>query len=134
MVRSLRRSDSSTALIGLEAAVAISAVFGSAELILDGPHFMGGTVEANQLPYSSWTLAGVALLLVNGVLPALAILADHRHAPDATTLHAVAGAALMLWIVVQVMTIGLVFALQPVMFVIGAAIFLLALWRGSVRS
>ena len=113
-------------LIGLEVFELVGALVGTVGLLRDGYEFMGRTVETSELPFGSWVPAGVALLLLNGIVPAVAVELDRRRHRLARTAHLATGVVLMAWIVLQVAVIGLVFVLQPVMFAVGAAITALA--------
>ena len=113
------------AVIGLEVFTAVGAVVGAIGLITDGDRFMGGTVDVHDLPLHNWPFAGIVLLLLNGLLPALATVAELRRHPRAAAMHLTAGVVLMAWIIVQVAFIGLVFALQPLMFMVGLALVVL---------
>jgi hypothetical protein len=119
-------------LIGLEVALAIGA-FGGAVGLAGGGTDLGGAVD--DLPWGSALLGGLALALVNGVLPAVVAVGALRRRPWARAGHLLVGVALMGWIVVQVALIGLISWMQPFCFVWGAAILVLGLAarRGSGR-
>ncbi|MFN8126531.1 MAG: hypothetical protein U0R64_08515 [Candidatus Nanopelagicales bacterium] len=84
------------------------------------------TAAPDFLP-GGWSFGGFALLvLVAAPMTVACLLAvtGHTGAAAAAT---IAGGLLVGWIVVQVLLIGLVFWLQPAMFVLGAAVALLGL-------
>lgn len=130
------KGDTATrrALIALEGFTALGAIIGAIGLIVDGDGFMGHTVDIDDIPMHSWPLAGVVLLVLNGFVPAVALTAEVRRHQRADMLHGLVGVTLMVWIAVQVAFIGLVFALQPLMFLVGAAILGLAARRRGRRS
>lgn len=121
-----RRGRPGWILAGLLFFVAVAAIFGGVGLIRDG---MGMPADwADRLPFGSWTVGGLALLL--GVAaPQLAagrlvISHDRRAALAALG----AGAVLVLWIVVQLLILRRYFFLQPVIAGIGCAEMGLAVW------
>ncbi|WJK35081.1 hypothetical protein [Solwaraspora sp. WMMA2065] len=111
-------------LIGLETFLAVSAVGGAVGLTTGGMDL--GPVTAD-LPFASPVLAGAALAAVNGVLPGVVVVAAVSRRSWAPLGHLVVGAALVLWIVVQVAVIGPVSWLQPVFLGYGLAVVGLAL-------
>jgi hypothetical protein len=135
--RTPARADRSTrppvdrVLIGLEVALAIGA-FGGAIVLAGGGTDLGGAVD--DLPWGSALLGGLALALVNGVLPAVVAVGARRRRPWARAGHVLVGVALMGWIVVQVAFIGLISWMQPFCFVWGAAILVLALVAGKASG
>ncbi len=92
--------------------VAANAVYGGLGLIADGMGMPDDWLE--RTPFDTWTWPGVALL-ATVALPQLVVAglvaAGHRWAAAAGVL---AGAALVLWIVVQVLVLRRYFFLQPV--------------------
>jgi hypothetical protein len=77
-------------------------------------------------PFGSFLLPGITLLAMNGLGQlAAAILVWRRH-PVAPWLTGALGVGLMIWIVVQVLTVPF-WILQPLMFAVGAAEGLVAL-------
>jgi hypothetical protein len=84
------------------------------------------------VPFASPVLAGLALALVNGVLPTVVVTGSARGRHWALPGHIAVGLALMAWIVVQVGAIGLVSWMQPALFGYGAAIALLGWLRSAV--
>jgi hypothetical protein len=91
-------------LLWLEVLLAIGAFGGAAGFLLLGGDLLGaGTAD---LPFASPVLAGVALGLVNGVLPTVVLVGTLRRRPWAIRGHLVVGLALVGWIVVQVAFLG----------------------------
>jgi hypothetical protein len=119
-------------LVGLEVALAVGA-FGGAVGLAGGGTDLGGAVD--DLPWGSALLGGLALAVVNGVLPAVVAFGALQRRPWAGAGHVLVGVALMGWIVVQVAFIGLISWMQPFCFLWGAAILVLGLvaWRASGR-
>ncbi len=104
--------------------VSFSAVFGAVGLMSDG---MGMPIDwLERTPFVTWTLPGVALV-VTVALPqafgAWAVLVRRTWAPMAAM---VVGAALVGWIVVQLLVLQRYFFLQPVIAGFGALEMLLA--------
>lgn len=92
------------------------------ELPVDRPSF---------LPGAGWEFGAFALLLLVAApmtVACLTAVAGHSAAAQAAM---VAGGLLMGWIVVQVLLIGLVFWLQPAMFLLGVVV--LAMGMGGYR-
>jgi hypothetical protein len=97
-------------LVGLEILLSVGAMFGGIGLITGGLEFGAETMA--KLPFGSAMLAGFALLIVNGVFPAIVAVAAvmrNRWAPEG---HAAVGLTLMFWILIQVGFIGWVSWLQ----------------------
>jgi hypothetical protein len=93
-----------SALLSLETLLAIGAFGGAAGFLLVGADFLGeGTAD---LPFASPVLAGLALGLVDGVLPATVVVGTLRQRPWAVRGHLVVGLALVGWVVVQVAFLG----------------------------
>lgn len=120
----LSRSRVTTALVWLEALLAVGALAGGVGLIVGGVDLGTATTR---LPFGSATFAGFALILINGVLPLTVAAAAVRRRSWAGVGHLVVGVALMTWIVVQVATLGPpIVWLQVVYFLWGMAITVLA--------
>ncbi len=101
----------------LLAVVGINGVYGGVGLMRDGMGMPADWVE--RLPFGSWVLAGIALL-IGVALPQfaacwLALSRNRRAALGA----ALAGTVLVAWIVVQVLLLRRYFFLQPVIAVLG---------------
>ncbi|CAN5893947.1 hypothetical protein BH23ACT5_BH23ACT5_17570 [soil metagenome] len=116
---------SERALLVLEVLLGVGA-FGAAAALIMGAVDFGEAAE--RLPFGSLVFGGVALALVNGVLPAAVVVATLRRKLWSRWGHVVVGASLMAWIVVQVYFLGPpIVVLQVVYFVWGATIAALAL-------
>ena len=109
-------------VIGLEVLLAVAAFGGSWALV-------SNTVDASsyvsEIPFSSTVFGGLALAVVVAIPATVAAAAGLTHRTWSRPAHLTAGALLMVWIVVEVIYIGLTSWLQPVMFAWGAAIVLL---------
>ncbi len=103
VARPRQRPVSERALLWLEALLALGAYGGAAGLILGGVDLGDATAD---LPFGSTVFAGVALGVVNGLLPTVVLLGALRHAAWARAGHWLVGAALTAWIVVQVSVLG----------------------------
>ncbi|MFP4635025.1 MAG: hypothetical protein ACLFRD_04115 [Nitriliruptoraceae bacterium] len=98
------RTAVTTSLVWLEAVLAVGAFAGATGLILAGPEMIGDA--AADLPFASPVLGGIALAIVNGLLPTVVLIAELRRARWAAAGHLLVGAALVVWIVVQVAFLG----------------------------
>jgi hypothetical protein len=98
------RSATEVALLWLEGLLAFGAFGGAAAFLALGDDLLGEATA--RLPLGSPVLAGVALALVNGVLPTTVLLGALRRRRWARRGHLVVGTALTLWIVVQVALLG----------------------------
>ena len=106
-------------MAGLAVLVAAASVFGGIRLIHDGLGMPAAYLTAT--PFSSWELPGLALLVgvaVPQLAAAILIAAGHRWALPVSYL---AGAALVAWIVVQLLVMQRYFFLQPVIAALGIA-------------
>jgi hypothetical protein len=101
--RPATRTASERVLLWLEALLALGAYGGAIGLIVGGVDLGEATAR---LPFGSTLLAGVALGIVNGLLPTAVLVGALRRQPWATVGHWLVGAALTLWIVVQVGFLG----------------------------
>jgi hypothetical protein len=117
-------------LAGLTVLIAVASAFGGIRLIHDGLGMPMGYLTAT--PFSSWVLPGLALLIgvaVPQLAAAILIAAGHRWAPPAGYL---AGAALVAWILVQLLVLQRYFFLQPVIAVLGISeLALTRIWEGA---
>ena len=119
-----RRRAGERVLLGLEALLALAAYAGAIALLSGAMDFAEAT---DRLPFASTTLAGIALAIVNGVLPTAVLIGALRRAAWAGLGHRLVGAALMLWVVVQIAFLGWPpNTLQIIYFGYGVAILLLA--------
>ncbi len=112
-------------LIGAEVFVAVGAVYGGVGLIADNsigmlPEWLDGT------PFTSWALPGVFLLLVVAAPMTTAAVAELRRLRWAYAASVLAGAAMVGWIIAQLLIIQRYFFLQPVMASFGVLIIALA--------
>ena len=106
-------------LLGLLLFVGAGAVYGGIGLMVDG---MGMPLEwLDRLPVDSWTWPGVALLVTVALPQLAAAWLVWRHDRRAGAVGVLVGAALVLWIVVQVALLPRYFFLQPVIAGIGLA-------------
>jgi hypothetical protein len=97
------RSHTERVLLCLEALLAFGAYGGAIALIVGAADLGDATAS---LPFGSTLLAGIALGVVNGLLPTAVLIGALRHQPWAHTGHWLVGAALTGWIVVQVGFLG----------------------------
>ncbi len=92
--------------------VAANAVYGGVGLVVDG---MGMPADwLVNLPVDSWVLPGVALLVTVAVPQLAAAVVVWRSARLGAVAGVLAGLALVLWIVVQLLVLQRYFVLQPV--------------------
>ena len=115
-------------IAGLAVLIAAASAFGGIRLIHGGLGMPAGYLTAT--PFSSWALPGLALLIsvaVPQLAAAVLIAAGHRWALPASYL---AGAALVAWILVQLLVMQRYFFLQPVIAILGIAELALArVWQ-----
>jgi hypothetical protein len=117
-------------LLGLEGVTAIGAL-GAGVLMVADPNSsvtMGDAILAD-LGYRSWRTVGLFLIAINGLFPLLVVVAALRRHRLAGLGHLGFGLALVVWIVVQVLRIGVNSALQPIFLVVGLLSVVLS-WRG----
>ena len=106
-------------LLGLLVFVGVGAVYGGVGLMRDG---MGMPLEwLHRLPVDTWLWPGVALLVTVAVPQVVAAWMVWRRDPRAGAVGVVVGAALVVWIVVQVALLQRYYFLQPVIAGIGLA-------------
>ncbi len=113
-------------LLGVEAFVAVGALYGGLSFLLaptGRPMGMPLPGEMPGLPFSSWLVPGLLLLVANGLLPILVIAGSFLHRPWARRGHLVVGMVLTAWIAVQVWMLGWISPLQPLMLGLGVVIF-----------
>ena len=115
-------------MAGLAVLLAAAGAFGGIRLIHDGLGMRAGYLTVT--PFSTWVLPGLALLIgvaVPQLTAATLIAAGHRWALPASYL---AGAALVGWILVQLLVMHRYFFLQPVIAALGIAELALArVWQ-----
>jgi hypothetical protein len=119
-----------SALVGLEVALAVAALAGSIALVGGGTD-LGGAVD--DLPWDSALFGGLALAVVNTLVPGVVAYGELARQPWARAGHLVVGVALVSWILVQVAIIGPISWMQPFCLLWGALIFGLGVanWRAS---
>lgn len=110
--RTTRRTWHQWALVATLALVTVNAVYGGIGLMANGMGMPDDWLE--RTPFDSWVLPGVALLLTVAVPQAWALVASWRGGPTAPRVALLVGAALVLWIVVQLLVLRRYFFLQPV--------------------
>ncbi len=108
-----------TTLLGLLLFVGAAAVYGGIGLMVDG---MGMPLEwLDRLPVDTWTWPGVALLATVALPQLVGAWLVWRRDPRAGAVGALVGAALVLWILVQLALLQRYFFLQPLIAAIGLA-------------
>ena len=122
------RDWSAWLIVGLAMLITAASAFGGIRLIRDGLGMPAAYLTAT--PFNSWVLPGLALLAgvaVPQLAAAILIAAGHRWALPASYL---AGAALVAWILVQLLVMQRYFFLQPVIAALGIAELALArIWQ-----
>ncbi len=109
--------------------VALNAGYGGVGLMVNGMGMPDEWLE--HLPVDTWVLPGVALLLTVAVPQALVAVAVWRAGERAPVVGMLAGGALVLWILVQLLLLQRYFFLQPVIAGLGLLEAALGtLWRG----
>lgn len=115
-------------LVALEVFTALGAFYGGGSLIAD-PHGQPmGMVPPEQLRgllFGSYLVPGVILLLANGVFPAAVVLGALTGRKWAVRAHMVVGLVLTGWTAVEVLMLGWISFLQPLMLAIGIVLFTL---------
>ena len=115
-------------MAGLAGLIAAASAFGGIRLIHDGLGMPAGYLTAT--PFSTWELPGLALLIgvtAPQLAAAILIAAGHRWALLASYL---AGAALVAWLLVQLLVMQRYFFLQPVIAAAGVVELALArVWQ-----
>lgn len=118
--------------MGAELLLAVGAVGGAIGLIV-GWIDLGTAVD--DLPWQSPVLGGLALLVLNGLLPLVVVAGTWKRAGWAPIGHVLVGVVLVGWIVVQVAFIGFGSWLQVAYAVLGVLIAAVGLWRlAGVRA
>jgi hypothetical protein len=113
-------------LVGLELLIAVNAIYGGIGLMVNGMGMPEDWLE--RTPFSSWVIPGILLLLVIAGPMIVAAVAELRHDARAYVLSLAAGILQLGWILGQVLVLGRFFFLQPVLFVAGGLVVLLAWW------
>lgn len=102
-IRPSTRTWTERVLLWLEGLLAFGAFCGAIALVAGVLDF--GDATAN-LPFGSTLFAGIALGIVNGLLPTVVLIGALRRQSWAHTGHLLVGAALTAWVVVQVGFLG----------------------------
>ncbi len=128
-----RFSPPEVALVVLEVLLAGCALIGGTLLVLH-PRGADGFSASSTLvgtPFHTFLIPGIALLLLNGVVPLLVAAAALLHHPAAGVGHVAVGSVLVTWIAAQVLMVGFQSFLQPVFFGYGLLVLALALHEWS---
>ncbi len=118
-------------LLALLLFVGVGAVYGGIGLMVNGMGMPSDWLD--RMPVDTWTWPGLALLLSVAVPQFVAAWLVTRHDPRAGLVGLVVGAALVLWILVQLAVLQRYFFLQPVIAGIGVLEVLLS-WAWIHRS
>lgn len=113
-------------LIGLEALIALAAVYGGVGLLATNAIGMPDDWLAGT-PFGSWALPGVLLLVVVAAPMAVAATLELRSSAWAAVASVTAGAAQVGWIAGELLIMQRYNVLQPVMMLLGLLVVLLAL-------
>ena len=128
---SARKGWEGAVLLALLLFVGVGAVYGGIGLMVNGMGMPGEWLD--RMPVDTWTWPGVALLLTVAVPQFVAAWLVVRHDPRAGLAGVVVGAALVLWILVQLAVLQRYFFLQPVIAGIGVLEVLVS-WAWVRRS
>lgn len=123
----------------LEVALSLGAIGGGTLFLVDpSGALMGMRPEAlHGTPFRDYRQAGVLLLLVHGVGPWIAVLAEARRLAWSHLAHLVVAGALLVWMGVQLATMGLIAPVQGVMVLQGITMAIVAsalVWSASTPS
>jgi hypothetical protein len=114
-----------TVILGtLEAAIAVTAIAGGVGLMVNGLGMPPDTLDGS--PFTGFLWPGVILAVAVGGGGFLALVALLARLPMAIETGAAAGAVLVGWIATQVVMLGYISILQPVMAALGLATLLVA--------
>jgi hypothetical protein len=123
-----RRRASARVLMVLEVLLAVGAYGGAVMMTLVQPDDFLPPEWLAGMPFDSWVLPGVGLLVANGIVPTIALLGEARRRPWAAFAHIAVGGVLVGWIVLQLVVIGYVAPVFQVGYLaLGVAILALAL-------
>lgn len=123
------------ALIALELFNALGAFYGGGSMILDPfgrPMGMSPPGEMAGLRFGSYLIPGVVLLIANGLLPTAVVIGALAKQRWSVRGHVFAGLVLTGWTAVEVMMLGWVSFLQPLMLGVGIALLALG-WLYHAR-
>ena len=124
----MRRGWAGWGLFGVLCLVGVNAVYGGIGLIVNGMGMPDDWLE--HTPFDSWLLPGLALLVTVALPQFAAARVVLRRDPRAPLVGMAVGAALVLWILVQLAVLQRYFFLQPVIAGFGVVEVVLALaWR-----
>ena len=124
----MRRGWAGWGLFAVLCLVGVNAVYGGIGLIVNGMGMPDDWLE--RTPFDSWLLPGLALLVTVALPQFAAAWVVLRRDPRAPLVGMAVGAALVLWILVQLAVLQRYFFLQPVIAGFGVAEVLLGLaWR-----
>ena len=132
----LRRST--LALISLEVLLAVGAIGGAYVMFEQGDGAFGGAITARDLPWQSWTVVAVSLVVLIAVVPMVVALAAWTDEPLARSFgHFLVAIILTGWIGLEVMIVGWISWLQPALLAYAAVIAVLAVvdqWRSATAA
>ena len=124
----MRRGWAGWGLFGVLCLVGVNAVYGGIGLIVNGMGMPDDWLE--RTPFDSWLLPGLALLVTVALPQFAAAWVVLRRDPRGPLVGMAVGAALVVWILVQLAVLQRYFFLQPVIAGFGVGEVLLALaWR-----
>jgi hypothetical protein len=103
-----RRRASARVLMVLVALLAVGAYGGALMMTLIQPDDYLPPEWLAGMPFDSWVLPGIGLLIANGILPTVALLGEVRRRPWAALAHVAVGGVLVGWIALQLVVIGYV--------------------------
>jgi hypothetical protein len=115
--------------MALEAFLILGAIVGAVSLLSapDGSG-MGWTTEQLQgTPFDDYSIPGLILLIANGVVPSVVVMATFRRVAWASYGHLLVGCVLVGWIAIQLLLVGYGALIQPLFGALGVTIGVLAL-------
>jgi hypothetical protein len=122
------------ALIALEILLAVGAAGGAVVMFTQGDAMFDGTVATKDLPFESWTVAALSLLVLVAVFPAVVATAAWNGAAWARNIgHLLVAVVLAGWIAVEVVVLGWISWLQPALLAYAAAIAVLGVRERAGR-
>lgn len=121
---STRISPIEIVVIVLEAFLVLGAIVGAVSLILapDGSGMGWTTEQLRHTPFDDYLVPGIVLLLANGVVPSVVIVATLRRASWSGWGHLVVGCILVAWIAIQLLLVGYGALIQPLFGALGVVI------------
>jgi len=121
------------ALVALEMLLGIGGVVSGAMLVGDPKNGLGmGLATLEGSPFKDFLVPGLTLLVFVGVFPLAVAGGAIFRAGWAGLAHVAVGAVLMGWIVIEMLMLGYISVLQPI--VVGVAILILALAWWNLRA